>query len=203
MHVQEKVGDRIEGPEGRIRMTRRGVKALRGSAKAGYLAGRGTERVRAVSRQATRREGIDPLTPIAFGVGLATGAVLAFLLDPRQGRLRRHQARDKALSIGRRGVHRVERRAVRTARGARGRFMRVTHHNGHREELDDTSLADKVRSEALRDNEIPKGQVNVNVERGTVILRGQLASQEQIDHLVAKAERVRGVRGVKSLLHTP
>jgi osmotically-inducible protein OsmY len=150
-----------------------------------------------------RREGIDPATPIAFGGGLIVGGIVCFFLDPRQGRRRRHEARDRVLSIGRRGAHRAERRAIRSARGTRGRFARFLHRNGHEAELDDTSLADKVRSEALRDSEIPKGKVNVNVEHGTVVLRGQLASEEQIDHLIHKAERVHGVRGVKSLLHTP
>jgi hypothetical protein len=197
------VEKRTTGPERRIQMARRGMKVWRGTVKAGYLAGRGTERVRATSRRVSRRKGIDPATPIAFGVGLAGGAIVCFFLDPHQGRRRRHQARDRVLSIGRRGAHRAERRATRTARGTRGRFARLLHRNGDEPELDDTSLADKVRSEALRDHEIPKGQVNVNVEHGTVVLRGQLASEEQIEHLIHKAEKVHGVRGVKSLLHTP
>jgi hypothetical protein len=193
------VEKRIEAPRRKLRAVRWGGQALRGTARAGYLAGRGSERVRMV----TQRGGIEPLTPIAFGTGLVAGGLVAFFLDPRHGRRRRHQARDKVLSVGRRGVRRAERGAIRTARGARGKVAHAIHHNGGAADLDDTSLADKVRSEALRDNEIPKGQVNVNVEDGTVVLRGQLASQEQIEHLVAKAEKVRGVREVKSLLHTP
>jgi osmotically-inducible protein OsmY len=194
------VEERIEGPRRKLRAIRWGGKALRGSAKAGFVAGRGKERIRAV----THRDRIDSVTAIGFGGGMILGGIIGFFLDPRQGRRRRHQARDKVLSRGRHGVRRAEQRTVRTARGFRGKVMRVTHRNGHpEEELDDTSLADKVRSEALRDNEVPKGQVNVNVEHGTVVLRGQLASQEQIDHLIHRTEKVHGVRGVKSLLHTP
>jgi hyperosmotically inducible periplasmic protein len=190
--------ERIAGPRRKLRAVRWGGKALRGSAKAGYVAGRGKERVRTI----THRDRADSVTAVGFGGGLMIGGIIGFFLDPQQGRRRRHQARDRVLSVGRRGAHRAERRAMRSARGTRGRFARLLHRNGGEPELDDTSLADKVRSEALRDHEVPKGQVNVNVEHGTVVLRGQLASQEQIDHLIREAERVRGVRGVKSLLHT-
>jgi osmotically-inducible protein OsmY len=199
MGMHAAVEKRIEGPRRKLRAVKWGGLALRGSAKAGYVAGRGKERIRTV----THRDGVDSVTAVGFGGGLVLGGIIGFFLDPRQGRRRRHEARDKALSVGRRGVRRAEQRATRTARGVRGRASRIAHRNGHPQELDDASLADKVRSEALRDSEVPKGQVNVNVEHGTVVLRGQLASQEQIDHLIHKAEKVHGVRGVKSLLHTP
>ena len=191
---------RIAGPRMTLTTVKWGVRALRGSAKAGYAAGTGKERVRTITHR--DHDGIDAVTAVGFGGGMIAGGIIGFFLDPRQGRRRRHQARDRVLSLGRHGVRRAERGAVRTARGARGRVMRVAHRNGHPTDLDDTSLADKVRSEALRDHEVPKGQVNVNVEHGTVVLRGQLATQEQIDHLIEETERVDGVREVKSLLHT-
>jgi osmotically-inducible protein OsmY len=196
--MNEAIEERIAGPRRKLKAAKWGVRALRGSAKAGYVAGTGKERARTI----THRDGVDSVTAIGFGGGLILGGIIGFFLDPRQGRRRRHQARDRALSVGRHGVRRAERGAVRTARGARARVARATHRNGGAPDLDDASLADKVRSEALRDHEVPKGQVNVNVEDGTVVLRGQLASQEQIDHLIADAERVQGVRSVKSLLHT-
>jgi hypothetical protein len=197
--MNDAIEQRVAGPRRRLRAAKWGVRALRGSVKAGYIAGTGRERVRTI----THRDGVDSVTAIAFGGGLIAGGIIGFFLDPRQGRRRRHQARDRVVSVGRHGVRRAERGAMRTARGARGRVARLTHRNGGTADLDDTSLADKVRSEALRDHEVPKGEVNVNVEHGTVVLRGQLASQEQIDHLIEKAEHVAGVRGVKSLLHTP
>jgi osmotically-inducible protein OsmY len=194
------IEQRIKGPRVTLRAVKWGVRALRGSAKAGYVAGTGKERVRTIAHR--DHDGIDAVTAVGFGGGMIVGGVIGFFLDPRQGRRRRHQARDRVLSVGRRGANQAEQRAVRTVRGARGRFARLIHRNGGAPDLDDASLADKVRSEALRDHEVPKGQVNVNVEHGTVVLRGQLATQEQIDHLIAGAERVQGVRGVKSLLHT-
>ena len=192
--------ERIVGPRLTLRAVKWGVRALRGSAKAGYLAGTGKERARTIAHR--DHDGIDAMTAVGFGGGIIAGGIIGFFLDPRQGRRRRHQARDRVLSVGRRGVNQAEQRAARSARGARGRFARLIHRNGGAADLDDASLADQVRSEALRDHEVPKGQVNVNVEHGTVVLRGQLASQEQIDHLIAEAEQVEGVRGVKSLLHT-
>jgi len=203
MILREAVEKRIAGPQNKAKMTRRGLAVLWASARAGHVMGRKRESVRWHTRRMSRLDEIDPRTPIAFAVGLSTGAVACFFLDPGQGRRRRHQARDRALSIAREGTRGAGRRVVRTARLVRGRAIGAAHREGHGAELDDASLADKVRSEALRDHEVPKGQVNVNVEHGTVVLRGQLASQEKIDHLIKETEHVDGVRSVKSLLHTP
>jgi hypothetical protein len=203
MMLREAVEKRIAGPKNKAKTARRGVAALWASARAGHVTGRKREHVRWYTRRMSGLDEIDPRNPIAFAVGLGSGAVACYFLDPSQGRRRRHQARDRALSIAREGTRGAGRRVVRTARLVRGRAIGAAHRDGHGTELDDASLADKVRSEALRDHEVPKGQVNVNVEHGTVVLRGQLTSQEQIDHLIKETEHVDGVRSVKSLLHTP
>jgi BON domain len=69
--------------------------------------------------------------------------------------------------------------------------------------LNDPALARKVESEIFRDADAPNGSVNVNVENGIVYLRGQVERSEDIEALVAKAEKVDGVHGVESLLHLP
>ncbi|HEY7380926.1 MAG TPA: BON domain-containing protein [Gaiella sp.] len=49
----------------------------------------------------------------------------------------------------------------------------------------------------------PKGEVNVNVEHGRVVLRGELATRELIDELERRVRKVVGVREVDNRLHVP
>jgi hypothetical protein len=68
---------------------------------------------------------------------------------------------------------------------------------------DDARLTDKVETEIFRDADVPKGDINVNVEFGKVVLRGQVESQELIDDLVARTRGIEGVNAVENLLHLP
>jgi osmotically-inducible protein OsmY len=60
-----------------------------------------------------------------------------------------------------------------------------------------------VRSEVFRDADVPKGDINVNVQEGVVQLRGEVERPELIESLVEQTRKVQGVRDVESLLHTP
>jgi osmotically-inducible protein OsmY len=71
------------------------------------------------------------------------------------------------------------------------------------ERLNDPALARKVESEIFRDEQIPKGPINVNCEYGVVYLRGELPNRELMDQLVARTRQVDGVRGVENLTHLP
>jgi hypothetical protein len=68
---------------------------------------------------------------------------------------------------------------------------------------DDATLAHKVETELFRSDDVPKGQIDVNVEFGKVVLRGEVESREMIDELVARTRAIDGVSAVESLLHTP
>jgi hypothetical protein len=105
------------------------------------------------------------------------GAAIAYFLDRKQGKRRRHMVRDRAIGMARR---------------SRG------HH-----QYDDVTLARKVESEIFRPADAPKGLVNVSAHDGVVELRGQLDRREQIDRLAAAAAQVDGVERVENLLHTP
>ena len=48
-----------------------------------------------------------------------------------------------------------------------------------------------------------KGAININAQEGVVQLRGELPSQDLIDALVERTQKIQGVREVESLLHTP
>ena len=66
---------------------------------------------------------------------------------------------------------------------------------------DDATLVDKIRSEIFRDVDVPKGQININVEKGKVILRGEVDQPELIEQLVERTRNVHGVEDVENLLH--
>ena len=66
---------------------------------------------------------------------------------------------------------------------------------------DDATLVDKIRSEIFRDVDVPKGQINTNVEKGKVVLRGEVAQPELIEQLVERTRNVHGVEDVENLLH--
>jgi hypothetical protein len=137
-------------------------------------------------------------------VGLA-GAAAQFFLDPHNGKRRRHEARDRGGAFFRRRSRELGQKA-RYAQGvAEGVPHRVaaTASGKQAAEFDDVTLANKVESEIFRAPDAPKGKVDVNAENGVVYLRGQLERAEQIDDLVQAAEKVGGVKEVKSLLHLP
>jgi osmotically-inducible protein OsmY len=66
---------------------------------------------------------------------------------------------------------------------------------------DDATLVDKIRSEIFRDVDVPKGQININVEKGKVVLRGEVDQPELIEQLVERTRKVHGVEDVENLLH--
>jgi osmotically-inducible protein OsmY len=72
-----------------------------------------------------------------------------------------------------------------------------------REPLDDATLAHKVESVLFRITRVPKGQISINAESGTVFLRGQLASEELIREIEESVREIPDVAEVVSLLHVP
>jgi osmotically-inducible protein OsmY len=144
-----------------------------------------------------------PLAAMAGG-GVALGALLEYFVDPKDGRRRRHAARDRAMARLRRTERRAARRARRTEAHAVGVVRRtVNARRGTREPLDDVTLAHKVESELFRRAHVPKGQIDVNVEEGIVFLRGVVERPEDITRVGALARELTGVRGVENLLHLP
>lgn len=142
--------------------------------------------------------------PFFFAAALG-GAALAYYLDPRSGRRRRHLARDKAVSLARQG----ERRGRRLVRHATSDVYGVARRFASRRapddeaEVDDATLVDRVESIVFRGRDIPKGQININAEKGVVFLRGEVDRPELLEELEARVRKVRGVRGVENRLHLP
>jgi osmotically-inducible protein OsmY len=128
------------------------------------------------------------------------GALFAYFFDRENGRRRRQEAIDRTAAAARK-------RAARASRGvaaeAYGVAKKVQHLREEPKDFDDATLADKVRSEAFRGEDVPAGDINVNVQDGVVQLRGQVERAELIDELVDRVQNVQGVREVENLLHVP
>src|SRR3954454_22322601 len=89
--------------------------------------------------------------------------------------------------------------AVNTIKGA---AHTVTPSLG-RDDADDQTLADRVKSEIFRDHDAPKGGVSVDVQAGVAYLRGEVAYESWIERFGNEARKVHGITGVKNLLHAP
>ena len=139
-----------------------------------------------------------------LALGAALGALLALFLDPSGGRRRRKQLFRRTAAYSRRGVRRAERLARGVAAAAYGTGKKATHlREQPKPQPNDATLAAKVESEVFREVDVPKGQVDVNAERGIVILRGQVERPELIEELERKVRKVQGVHDVENLLHLP
>lgn len=138
-----------------------------------------------------------------FALGGALGVLLAYFFDPRNGRQRRHTLRDRSAGLVRSGARKTARVGRGVSAEAYGFSQKVQHLKEEPKEFDDTTLADKVRSEVFRAADVPKGKINVNVQDGVVQLRGEVPRPELIDDLVKETRKVQGVRDVENLLHVP
>jgi len=129
-------------------------------------------------------------------------AAMTMLCDPRQGRRRRATLRDQ----GKARVRRLGRAVGSLWRGAASDAYAVSHRMVHlvprdTDMADDETLRQRVESQLFRDRHIPKGDLNITAEHGTLILRGELESPAEIAHLEERVQHIPGVRGVQNLLH--
>ena len=137
-----------------------------------------------------------------LALAAAAGAALMYLLDPDQGRRRRAMARDQLFGTARRTGRQAARAGRRVTAQASGVTQKAMHLRPEQKPPpDDVTLARKVESELFRDPDVPKGQININVQEGVVVLRGELDRPEQIQEIEAAARKVQGVRDVENLLH--
>ena len=81
--------------------------------------------------------------------------------------------------------------------------MQLAHRKEAPKELDDVTIAHKIKTEVFRDPDVPKGKINVNVQEGVAQLRGEVETPDMLEALVEKTREVQGVREVESLLHLP
>ena len=138
-----------------------------------------------------------------LAIGGAIGAALAYLFDPQNGKRRRKVTLDRTAAFFRGSGHRAGRVGRGVAAEAYGVSQKVQHLKEEPKDFDDVTLARKVETELFRPADAPKGSIDVNVENGVVVLRGEADTSDMIDDLVERARKVQGVRDVENLLHLP
>ena len=156
------------------------------------------KQTKAAKRRLPRRGGPGRLVVLA---GALTGAAAVYFFDPHQGRARRAQFIDWSGARLRRGWHAINRLGSRAAStGAAFPERMVSLRSGPRP-ADDLTLRDRVESEVFRNADLPKGQINLDVESSIVTIRGQVDNAFQIASVEKAVLNVPGVSGVENLLH--
>ena len=160
------------------------------------------------ARRARRAAAGEPRGPSWFGAVVFAalagigGAVAAFLTDPQRGRARRARLINQGAATIRRIGHRTERAARYAGATASGAMQAAQHATGPggTGATDDVTLAARAETELFRDPSVPKGSINLNAERGVLVLRGEVPSEELRDRLGKEAEGIDGVWAVQNLL---
>jgi osmotically-inducible protein OsmY len=137
-------------------------------------------------------------TVFSFALGAAAGAAAVQFLH---GRERARTLAGSMQSTATNKVSAAQTRAHHATNQMKGVVHAVTPHK--HEEMDDATLADRVRSEIFRPHDAPKGSVSVDVQAGVAYLRGEVPDHAWIDRFGTTARKVEGITGVKNLLHTP
>jgi hypothetical protein len=135
--------------------------------------------------------------------GAVAGAAATFFMDPTRGRSRRARYLDQGAAAARALLRSASRRGRRLRGDAMGMREKLAHAGNGQPMPGDATLVDRVESELFADQRIPKGKININVEEGVVVLRGEVDNPGEADELVRKAQRIPGVARVDSLLHLP
>lgn len=133
---------------------------------------------------------------------LGFGALLAYFFDPDSGHRRRALAKERIPALFGRSTQRVESAAKSVSVEAQATKAKVaSRKKADKPQPDDVTLARKVESEIFRDDDVPKGKINVNAEDGKVVLRGEVEKPAMIKDLEKQTRKVQGVREVENLLH--
>ena len=156
------------------------------------------KQTRAAGRRLPRRRGASRLAVLA---GAAAGAVAVYFFDPERGRARRTQFVDWSGARLRRGWSALNQLGARTGSSAAAFPQRMVSLRSGPRPADDLTLRDRVESEVFRNGDLPKGQINLDVESGVVTIRGQVENAFQIASVEKAVWKVPGVVGVENLLH--
>ena len=156
------------------------------------------KQTRAAGRRLPRRRGPSRLAVLA---GATAGAVAVYFFDPERGRARRTQFVDWSGARLRRGWSALNQLGARTGSNASAFPQRMVSLRSGPRPADDLTLRDRVESEVFRSGDLPKGQINLDVESSVVTIRGQVENAFQIASVEKAVLKVPGVVGVENLLH--
>jgi hypothetical protein len=141
---------------------------------------------------------------IALGIGsTVAGATTAYLLDPISGARRRAMLRDRAGALMRDGRERLAEVSRQAADALGGNLRGLLPALGEAASPNDATLAAKVETILFRDRTLPRGRINVNVEQGIAVLRGEADTLAQAAEIARRVGRIGGIGRVENLLHLP
>jgi hypothetical protein len=152
----------------------------------------------AARRRLPSRGGPGRLTVLT---GALAGAAAVYFFDPQQGRARRAQFIDWSGARLRRGWRALDGMKSRASANASAFPQKMVSLRSGPRPADDLTLRDRVESEVFRNPDLPKGQINIEVESGVVTVRGQVDNAFQIANVEKAVMKVPGVAGVENLLH--
>lgn len=132
--------------------------------------------------------------------GATLGSLLTYLFDPERGRSRRTQLTQRSAGMVRRIRRQAQRQLTSATSQAAGLKERVAHLEVEDRNPTEEKLKDRVQSELFRAPDIPKGDININVENGVVMLRGHVDSDAMRERLEVQARRIQGVERVENLI---
>ncbi|TMB91501.1 MAG: BON domain-containing protein [Chloroflexi bacterium] len=132
--------------------------------------------------------------------GAAAGGLAVYLLDPDRGRSRRSELVQRGGGIARRIQRKGERSVRYAASQAEGLQQKASHRTVEDQSPTDERLRERVHSQLFRDPNLPKGDLNINVEHGKVVLRGHVADEEMRRRVEAEARRIDGVDAIENLI---
>jgi osmotically-inducible protein OsmY len=155
---------------------------------------------RRFAKPQSRLSSLKRLKPLGL---VGVGAAFIYLFEPSRGNARRKKLLDMTAGRFRRGGRQLERLGRLAGAEAYGVKQKLTHLREEDKEFDDVTLANKVMSEVFSDSDVPKGDINVSAEEGTIVLVGQVQRPEQVNEIEKKVLGVQGVRGVRNQLHLP
>jgi hypothetical protein len=154
-----------------------------------------------LKRYSFNPSGRTPRVGFIFLTGIAVGATLMYLLEPRTRLRRQAILRDKAIHLAHRSMifgGRISRHLRNRAQG----LVAISADLLRPEGIDsDDKVAARVRS-ALGRATRHAHSITVEVQGGRVSLKGPLAAHEA-GGVIQAAERVRGVKRVENLLTPP
>jgi HSP20 family molecular chaperone IbpA len=133
-------------------------------------------------------------------IGGVVGAAAAYFFDPELGPARRARLQDELgarLREGRRTLEGAAQQLQDRTWGA------VAPLEASPRADDDLTVLSRVESILFGMPGFPKGAIDAEVVGGRLVLRGEVASEEQAREIVEAASRIQGVAAVESMLHTP
>jgi len=129
------------------------------------------------------------------GIGATFGAAGAYLFDPERGRTRRAKLADQSTAALRTARDKMMAKARYQQGVARGVAHSLAEAFQEPVEVDDETLLQKIKSEAVGRWDGPKRDLVIDVRDGNVIVRGP-ADRDQAGELIRLVESVDGVRVV-------